>query len=70
VRDFFVWSTPSSIDVIEAASEQDAAEAFLEEPVTSAPIRGIPPACFVQPTVGLEIPQVDGASVEFWVSDG
>ena len=32
---YFVWSKPSLVVVIEAASEQDAAEAFIELPMTT-----------------------------------
>lgn len=46
--DFFAWSAPQVIEIVEAASEQDAAEAFLEKAVTSIPVEGQSPACFVQ----------------------
>ena len=68
--DFFVWSVPSLIELIDAANEHEAAEAFLERSATSNPILGKPPACFVQATTGLELPRTDGSSVEFWVDTG
>ena len=68
--DFFVWSLPSLIEIVEAASEQDAAEAFLRQPVTMTPNLSKPPACFVQPASGLDLPRTDGSSVEFWTNEG
>ena len=41
--DYFVWLRPSLAQVIEAVSEQDAAEAFLEMPTTGTPQPGLPP---------------------------
>ena len=64
---FFVWSTPSLVALIEAISEQDAAEAFLELPVTATPAPGFPPDCFVQPTNGRTTPRLDGTAMKFWV---
>jgi hypothetical protein len=67
--EFFVWSRPEMVDIVKAESEQDAAEEFLGQPVTKAPVLDEPPACFVQATGGLLAPRVDGSTVEFWVSE-
>jgi hypothetical protein len=49
-----VWSLPALIEIVEADSEQDAAEEFLGQPVTKSPVLDEPPTCFVQVTGGLE----------------
>ena len=65
--EYFVWLRPSLAQVIEAVSEKDAAEAFLELPATATPQPGFPPDCFVQPTNGLSVPRLDGSAARFWV---
>lgn len=65
--EYFVWLKPSLAEVVEAISEKDAAEAFLEQPVTSTPEPGAPPDCFVQPVNGFKTPRLDGTAVKFWV---
>ena len=69
MQEFFVWKMPSLVHIIEAASEQDAAEAFLDRHVTWTPVQGKPPACFVQPTGDLKDPRVGEAAREFWVRE-
>ena len=67
MAEYFVWLRPSLAEIIEAVSEKDAAEAFLEMPVTSTPEPGMPPDCFVQPTNGSTTPRLDGTAVKFWI---
>jgi hypothetical protein len=55
--EFFVWSRPGLVNIIEAESEQDAAEEFLGQSVTKAPVLDEPPACFVQKTGGNRPPK-------------
>ena len=69
MSEFFVWSRPGLINLIEAENEQDAAEEFLGQPATRAPILDEPPACFVQITGGLNAPRMDETAVEFWIVD-
>ena len=69
MTEYFVWSRPGLINLIEAENEKDAAEEFLGQPVTKAPVLDEPPACFVQLTGGLDAPRMDGTAVEFWISD-
>jgi hypothetical protein len=38
MAEFFVWSLPSLIELVEADSEQDAAEEFLGQPATRSPV--------------------------------
>jgi hypothetical protein len=67
--EFFVWSRPTLIEMVEAESERDAAEEFLGQPVTRAPVLHELPTCYVQRTDGAEAPRMDGPAVEFWVID-
>ena len=67
--EFFVWSRPELINIIEAESEKDAAEEFLGQFVTKAPVLDEPPTCFVQSTGGLDAPRMDETALEFWVID-
>jgi hypothetical protein len=67
--EFYVWSLPALIELVEAESEQDAAEEFLGQPVTRSPVLHELPTCFVQRTEGAEAPRMDGTAVEFWVLD-
>ena len=60
--EFFVWLKPSLAEVIEAVREKDAAEAYLEMPVTATPEPGMPPDCFVQPVAGFKTPRLDGTA--------
>ena len=64
--EFFVWTTPGLIFMVEAESEELAADTFLGEPASRLPISGKQPACFVQATNGLEAPREDGSTLEFW----
>lgn len=65
--DFFVWSVPSQFQIVQAASEQDAAEMFLGRQLTPIPSLNAIPVCFVQPADGAETPRDEGAIVEFWL---
>jgi hypothetical protein len=67
--EFYVWSLPELIELVEADSEQDAAEEFLGQPVTRAPVLHELPTCYVQRSDGAEAPRMDGTAVEFWVVD-
>jgi hypothetical protein len=67
--EFLVWSMPSMIEIVEAESEQDAAEEILGQPVTKSPVLDEPPTCFVQCAGGLEAPRMDGTAIKFWVCD-
>jgi hypothetical protein len=67
---YFVWSVPSYAVIVEAASEQDAAEAFLEQPVKSTASEDEPPACYVQPADDADAPSENGRTVEFWINQG
>jgi len=64
---FFVWSRPSYVVVIDAVSEHEAAQAFLELPVIGTPERDVPPDCFVEPVLANEAPQ-SGTIAQFWVA--
>ena len=61
--EFFVWSLPELIELVEAESEQDAAEEFLGQPATRSPVLYETPTCFVQHNGGLEAPRMDRARV-------
>ena len=65
--EFFVWSTLLFVEVIEAVTAQDAAEAFLELPTTALSDRNRRPDCYVQRTNDLEAPRADGETFPFWV---
>ena len=65
---FFVWSTPSLVVVIDAASEKAAAEAFLELPVTDIPKPGIAPDCFVEPAINPGASPPGAAVEQFWIA--
>ena len=67
MHEFFVWTVPSFVQIIGAASMQDAAEEFLGFPATSKPISGRSPDCFVQPVGGREAPSGDMAAIEYWI---
>ena len=67
MAEFFIWTVPSFVTVIQAGSEQDAAEKFLELPVKVTPEVGIPPHCYVQPTRGRATPHMDGSPTPFWI---
>jgi hypothetical protein len=54
--EFFVWSTPALVRLIDAADAQTVAEMFTERPVSPVPILGQLPICFVQATGGREPP--------------
>ena len=69
MSEFFVWSLPAMIEVVEAENEQDAAEEFLGQTATRSPILDELPTCYVQRTDGAEAPRRDGTAVEFWVLD-
>jgi hypothetical protein len=64
--EFFVWSMPKLVRVIEATDELEAASIFLEEPASAEPDSGAPPACFVQATRGSSVPRVEDTVIEFW----
>ena len=66
MHEFFVWSTPRFVRVIAAANAQEAAESFLDGPVSAEPLRDEPPACFVQIAEGADAPREDGSTCEFW----
>ena len=65
--EYFVWLKPSLAQVIEAVSEQDAAEAFMKLPVTARPRRDVPPECFVELAPD-DSPQADSKVARFWVA--
>ena len=69
MAEFFVWSLPALIEIVEAESEQDAAEEFLGQSVTKSPVLGEPPKCYVQRIGAFDAPRMDGTAVEFWVVD-
>jgi hypothetical protein len=46
--EYFVWSTPALIRLIDAADAQTAAGMFTEQPVSPVPVLGQLPVCFVQ----------------------
>jgi hypothetical protein len=68
--EYFVWSTPALIRLIDAPDAQAAAEMFLKQAVSPVPILGQLPVCFVQATDRLEAPHLDGDTVEYWVGNG
>ena len=65
--DFFVWSIPSLIAVVEAANEHDVAAKFIGRELTPIPTLNALPVCFVQPVDGEKVPRQDGEIVEFWL---
>jgi len=64
--EFFVWSTPKLIRLIDAANEQEAVESFIDGPTTGVSSQGKPPDCFVQAISGLDAPCIDDTTLEFW----
>jgi transcriptional regulator with XRE-family HTH domain len=64
--EYFVWSTPALVRVIDAPDAQTAAEIFLGHVVSPVPVLGQLPVCFVQATLGLQTPNADGDTVEYW----
>ena len=66
--EFFVWFSEFLIEIIDAETAQDAAEQFLNLPVTVAPEAGVRPDCFVQLKESRVVPRMDGRVIEFWAT--
>jgi hypothetical protein len=66
---FFVWSGPSYTVILEAYTEQDAAEAFLGRSAKAKTSGCAPPACFVQPADESAGQREHVSAMAFWIEE-